>query len=318
MAEPDISTTYFDPRRRIHWDTVEQQRDLSEDIKRLRRQLAEVSDPQLRARLEDKIQELRRQTMLLDEGAEHQGSHVRESTATLARAQQSLGQLDPNIGPAQYGVDEAAVRQAQAAAQAAAQGMGQYSAFRGDQRWLAGHLRDAVEGRGPSVAESTLDRGLDAGMRQNTAMALTGSTNPLLARRQAMQQNQFMVQQGAMDAGLLRAQEIAQNRALLAGVSESGRMGDLARNQAAYGALAQQAGLTLEQQLAMNAARNEAALTNAGLAIDMSSRNVGLQNAHEQQRRQNIMSGVGMGIEAAGAAGSMGMSAAMSGKGGKK
>lgn len=91
-------------------------------------------------------------------------------------------------------------------------------------------LGAAATGQVPSAAEGQLNRGLDAGLRQNLAMAASArgtAANQAQARRNAIDANTSQVLQTQGAAAQLRAQEQAVARQQLTGALETIRAQDL-------------------------------------------------------------------------------------------
>ena len=102
------------------------------------------------------------------------------------------------------------------------------SQFRTRQMSLADALQEQAAGRGPSLAESQLQRATDANIAQSMALAASqrGQTAGQ-GLRQIAQQSQAYQQQAARDAADMRIQEQLAARGQLGSVLQSGRGQDI-------------------------------------------------------------------------------------------
>lgn len=145
---------------------------------------------------------------------------------------------------------------------------------RGNQDWVGNKYRDAIEGRGPSVAEKQMNAGRDAAMRDAMQMA-SGARGGALARSAA--QRGAAYQQGSISAqtnqaaGMMRAQEQIAAREGYANITAQQRAQDMQSRQQS----AQQSQFLTEAELKQRALNDSAmlGLTNASVAT------TGQQNA---------------------------------------
>lgn len=208
------------------------------------------------------------------------------------------------IGGDQAGLAQLRARQDALAARGdalMARGLGQEDQSRAGQLSLAQQLQAVSEGRGgPSVAESQLRQGMDAAVRSQQSIAASGRGNPALAARTAAT-NAAQIQQGTnAEASTLRAREIAEARGQLGTTYGQMRAGDQATTQ--LGANVRTKGEDNRLQL-------ESAQATAAYNQEMSRQNLAIaERADKRAQQQQIMQGVGMGLNALGGAASAVMS----------
>lgn len=137
---------------------------------------------------------------------------------------------------------------------------------RGNQDWVGQRYRDAMEGKGASVAEKQMNAGRDAAMRDAMQMA-SGARGGALARSAAQRGAQY--QQGAIatqtnqQAAMLRAQEQIAAREGYANLTAQQRAQDMQSRQQS----AQQSQFLTESELKQRAMNDQAmlGLTNAAV-----------------------------------------------------
>jgi hypothetical protein len=176
---------------------------------------------------------------------------------------------------------------------------------REQQQGLAQALAAAAAGRGPSVAQTQLQGGLDEASRQAMAIAAGQRGNPLLAQRQAIAATQGAGLQGAVQLAALRAQEMQQARGELASVLGGTREADIA-GRGQYG----QQALSLEElqqqreltQLEIEANRRQAELERKD-AKRRERANLGLSILGGALQTGSVIAGSLLGGPAGGAAG---------------
>lgn len=217
-------------------------------------------------------------------------------------------------------------------AQQGASTLGQTAGISTQQGALAGQLQQAAAGQTPSVAELAMRQASGNAMRQNLAMAASG-TGPSSTAALINAQNQNTGQQGQLvqQLGVQRAGEITQAREDLGNLlgqqrgaiaNEAGVYGNLAN---VYGGLGQQAGAQALGQAGLQAGQNQLNQQanqyyygqganwiqgQAGLlaqrAANQNNFTLGLQsNAINQQQANNAQSNtlIGGGLQAAGTIG---------------
>jgi hypothetical protein len=163
-------------------------------------------------------------------------------------------------------------------------------AARGQQQQALGLLSGAAQGTAPSVAQQQLQQGMDAGLRQQAAMAASargGGGGQLMAQRDAAMQGAQLQQQTAGNAAMLRAQEMAQARGQFADMTSGIRAGDQSSQQLAMQQAQAQAGLTQQAMLANQ---------QAGLGAGIANQQAGVQMAGLDDAQQRAMLEATLGI----------------------
>jgi hypothetical protein len=143
---------------------------------------------------------------------------------------------------------------------------------RGQQQQALGLLSGAAQGTAPSVAQQQLQQGMDAGLRQQAAMAASargGGGGQLMAQREAAMQGAQLQQQTAGNAAMLRAQEMAQARGQFADMTSGIRAGDQTAQQLAQQQAQAQAGLYQQGQIAGGQLGLQAGMANQMAGLQM-------------------------------------------------
>lgn len=122
---------------------------------------------------------------------------------------------------------------------------------------------------GPSAAEATLQKGLDASIASNLALARSGrGGNQSVAMKQALQQNALATGAVSNDAAALRAREQQQAQQLYGTTASGIRAQDQQQQVTDLGAATTDAQLEQQTILANQALRNDASKTNLLTALD--------------------------------------------------
>lgn len=200
----------------------------------------------------------------------------------------------------------------EAARQSALMDTGQSQQVRAQQMGLLSSLAQRAGGRGPSLAESQLQSGLEQALRaQAGSVASAGGSNRALAQRQAMNNAAMMRQQTSQDAARLRSQEQMAAQAALTQALSGVRGQDFgqAQSQAQMNLQAQlQSGAQRDaflQALAgqgtqMDAAQLQAQIQRQGMLADQAQARLtgqtqeGIAKAQRKADRQNAFIGGGM------------------------
>lgn len=152
---------------------------------------------------------------------------------------------------------------------------------RGNEALNLSGLQAAANGTAPSAAAGQLQMGLDAGMRQNLALAASNRGNAasgVLATRGALDANQGLVAQTNGQAATLRAGEQATARDQLTGAITNARTQDIQSGQLGLGAAqvggnvaVQQAGLQQGTNVANLGAQTQTNLANVASQLQTSN-----------------------------------------------
>ena len=232
---------------------------------------------------------------------------------TAAKIQKELGAEKGVIGGDKAGLDDLRTQtesQRNAGQRMQEQGFADQTAARAQQQGLVTNLQAAVEGKGPSVAEAQLNRGMDKAVKAQQSIAASGRGNPALAARTAAANAAEISQNTAADAATLRAQEQIAARDQLGGVLNDVRGQD--QGMAELGSLERRA--STQQRLGLEEANANNQLENQRQILGATAQQIEQDQALKARRRGFFGKLLKTGIKAgAGAAGGGGWTGAIKG-----